>query len=476
MVRLRPLLLVCAVVGALVLSVGSTAVADTGAVAFGTNTADAPGRSGSAIDDFTAKTGRAPAIVMWYQSFGEPLFYASQMPAVDGRGAVPMITWEPTGGDAGLTLRTIASGDQDIYLRGAAADAKRWGKPFYVRFAHEMNGSWYSWGDGVGGNTPDDYVAAWRHVVQVFRDAGATNVKWVWSPNTSGYGVARFENYYPGDAWVDWVALDGYNWGSTMSSGWRSFGQVFGDSYRALMALTNKPIMIAEVGSAEQGGDKAAWVRQGLMHDLPIEMPAVRAVVWFDRLKETDWRVDSSPATLASFRLALGASSLGLDSPALLSIGDGGGEPGAVTPSQPVAAPQPIVAPTVSAQPLLEQQPQRHAPAPLAAPPLSRPALAAPAASRVRRLKLKLLSARVVGHELRVVARLSGADCRCYRARLVVRDPSSRSRRTGRMARRATTFSASLRVRSRRKLEYEILVVDAHGTVVASTSRRPTSR
>jgi beta-mannanase len=128
-------------------------------------------------------------------------------------------------------------------------------------------------------------------------------VRWVWSPNVANGNTTPFSKVYPGDAYVDWVALDGYNWGKTQSwSSWMSFTNVFGPSYSALTRMTNKPVMIAEVGSAEAGGNKAAWIRQSFLQEIPSKFPKVRAVVWFDVNKETDWRVNSSSAALAAFK------------------------------------------------------------------------------------------------------------------------------------------------------------------------------
>jgi len=255
------------------------------------------------LQNYTTAVGRKPAIVMWFQSFDEPLFYPNQLPVVAALGAVPMITWQPSdSGGGSIPLRDIAAGNYDDYLRQAAAAAAGWGKPLFVRFAHEMNLRGSSWGPGVDGNTAADYIAAWRHVVSIFRDAGATNVLWVWSPNVECGGACPFADFYPGDAWVDWVALDGYNYSSIGDVPWMSVSEIFGSSYDHLTELTKRPIMIAETASTEVGGDKAAWITQGLSTDVPARLPRVRAVVWFQRDKETDWRVNSSAAALDAFR------------------------------------------------------------------------------------------------------------------------------------------------------------------------------
>lgn len=267
------------------------------------------------MDDFAAQTGRRPAIALWYQPWGgygpNPQwadFPARCMDNSYARGAVVLTTWEPWDGNPSnpvYKLTTITRGDFDPYIRRYADDAKVWGHPFYLRFAHEMNGNWYPWGTGPHnpeGNTPADYVAAWRHVHDLFVQEGAANVRWVWSPNTLSSNSPQATATYPGDAYVDWLAMDGYNVGSSNGyDGWTSAAALFSPLYTALATLPTKPMMIAETASSEMGGDKAAWITQAYA-DIPNRFPRVRAVVWFDEDKETDWRVDSSPAALAAYR------------------------------------------------------------------------------------------------------------------------------------------------------------------------------
>jgi hypothetical protein len=271
-------------------------------LALGVAVAD-PGRAGS-LDDYVGAVGRSPALVMWYQSFAEPLYYPDQLQAVAAHGSVPMITWEPANSAGGIPLRSIAAGPDDAYLKQAATAAAAWHKPLFIRFGHEMNLPDSEWGPGVDGNTPQDFVAAWRHVVTLFRQSGATNVRWVWSPNVNCGGRCPFDAFYPGNAWVDWVALDGYNYARTDDMPWLSMAQIFGSSYNDIAALSTKPVMIAETASTELGGDKATWIRQGLLDQVPQRMPRVRAVIWFQRDSpaETDWRINSSAAALAAFR------------------------------------------------------------------------------------------------------------------------------------------------------------------------------
>jgi hypothetical protein len=273
------------------------------------------------MTSYATLVGGKPSIVMWYEKLagtGPTAFPAESAERVVQYGATPMITWEacdPVGGicqdtaPSQYTDRNIAAGMFDAYLTTWAQAAKAWGKPFFLRLDHEENGDWYPWdtSDGGNDNTHEDYVAAWRHVHGVLDSAGVTNAVWVWSPNTFTPHAGDFAADYPGDAWVDWVALDGYNWGNTSNGDvWTSFRDVFADSYAELTALTSKPLMFAETSSVEgPGGDKAAWITQGFLCDLPRLFPAARAVIWFDGIdaqSKVDLRPDSSGASLDAWR------------------------------------------------------------------------------------------------------------------------------------------------------------------------------
>jgi beta-mannanase len=192
-----------------------------------------------------------------------------------------------------------------------------------------MNGNWTPWGVGVNGNQPGEFIAAWRHVHDIFTRVGTPHVRWMWTPNEMYERVpASLEAVYPGDAYVDWYGMNGFNWGAAIrwkncdcQSAWRSFAEIFDTTYHHLVALGDKPIMIGEVGSAEKGGDKAAWITDALTVQVPGKYPRIRAIAWFNKIAtgldtvaegvveptttSVDWRVDSSALSLQAYAAAV---------------------------------------------------------------------------------------------------------------------------------------------------------------------------
>ncbi len=233
-------------------------------------------------------------IIQWFQQWrsNEVRLRRDWLDAVDRAGAVPMIVWEPwkrrsDGGpdpeQKGASVAAIGSGRYDAYIKEWARGLAAYRRPVLIKFMHEMNGWWYPWSIGANGNTPAGFVQAWRHVHDVFRRAGATNVSWVWSLNTE-WGFTNLRHpptaYYPGDAYVDWVGFSGMNWGNTQSwSTWTSAATVFQGDYQRLCAF-NRPLMISEIATAQRGGDHARWVTETMNH-VRRYYPRVRAVVWF---------------------------------------------------------------------------------------------------------------------------------------------------------------------------------------------------
>ncbi|MGY1832989.1 glycoside hydrolase family 26 protein [Geodermatophilus sp. SYSU D01180] len=279
-------------------------------LAFGVTTPGGP-TAAAELDAVAAASGEPPSLVLSYAALAAPPPLAG-LDAVAARGATPVLTWEPWDpADGGRsTLAEVAAGAWDGRLWEWAEALRDWGRRVLLRFAHEQNGDWYPWAVGVAGTTARHHVAAWQHLAEVFRHAGAGNVELVWNPNVRYRGASPMADTWPGAAAVDRVALDGYNWGAVPGhGGWQAPADLFGPSLDELRDLApGTPVLVAEVGCAESGGDKAAWIT-----DLVAWLDAqadVEAFVWFDHDKETDWRLASSPASARAIRRALAARSL----------------------------------------------------------------------------------------------------------------------------------------------------------------------
>ena len=320
----------CTLLALLLACVPATASANK--VAFGAYTPGAPYDGGQVIDDFAATIGRKPVVIHWYRNWDEDLIVPRDVQTVADHAAVPLVTWEPYG----HPLRSISGGSYDGYIHAAARQLAAVGNPVFVRFGHEMNGGWFSWGLGNGGNTAGDYVRAWRHVVRIFRSEGATNARFVWCPNTG-----KFDSLYPGDDYVDWLCLDGYNWGAKWDT-WDSWDDVFRSSYNDITHLSGKPLMIAETGVNEEGGDKAGWIRDSFSAVTMIRYPRLRAVLLFNHDQDgAVWRIDSSTSALRAYRQALSDPIFGLDAKGLVASQGSSSDPSPPAHPQPANHPQP---------------------------------------------------------------------------------------------------------------------------------------
>jgi len=259
-------------------------------------------------------------VVHWYQAWGSG--NSRCVPELclkaHSRNMIPLISWEPwklpTELPAGnlpnaqpdYSLDKIASGMYDNYIRSWADCLRRCAQPVFLRPMHEMNGNWYPWAGVVNGNDPHDFIRAWKHLHHIFAEEKADNVRWVWCPfahSVPDTPENALEQYFPGENFVDWLAVDLYNH-CTQNAIWQSFSQIFADPYQRMLTLApDKPVMIAEIGCAEAGGNKALWIKEALS-DLKEKFPRVEVLVWFHIDKECDWQIDSSPAALAAFREA----------------------------------------------------------------------------------------------------------------------------------------------------------------------------
>ena len=262
--------------------------------------------SASGLNTIESEIGTRAAVVNMFVSDSES-FPTDRCQVLASRGSIPLVTLEFWSVD-GVGVDAINNGSKDAYIRSFADKAKAFGGEVWLRPFHEFNGDWYPWCGTVGSNTPAKVAAAYRHVHDIFAAEGASNVKFVWcanSDNCPGTSANAVENYWPGDSYVDYVAIDAYNWGSAESwSSWRSFASAVGGQYQHLSALTSKPMFIAETGCAEQGGNKAQWITD-MFNAIRNTYTRIQGVCWFN-VHDTneDWRIESSSSALSSFATA----------------------------------------------------------------------------------------------------------------------------------------------------------------------------
>jgi beta-mannanase len=234
--------------------------------------------------------GRDQRILHLFHAWAERM--PTAVPEV-GRGRL-MISWH------GVKYAGINNGSQDARIASAARRLADYGKPMLLRWAWEMNGDWFEWGGANNGRNPAAYVSAYRRIHRIFADEGADNVAFVWSPNwNSGPDASwnRMERYYPGDGYVDWVGVSGYNF--YQESPATLFRHVVGEYGK------RKPIIVTETAAIDHGGQsKADWI--GKLSAYVRKTPAIGGVVWFDtdvqHDSDHDFRFDSTAASLAAYR------------------------------------------------------------------------------------------------------------------------------------------------------------------------------
>ncbi len=256
--------------------------------------------SWSQISEFTDATGVRPGIVVYYSPWNVP-FSASFAEAAWDHDAYVLVQLQP----GGVTLSSIAAGGSDGYLRSYAHDVVAFGHPVILSFGHEMNGTWYSWGEGH--TSPATFVAAWRHVVRVFRASGAANVTWLWAVNSITGAAGSLSRWWPGAAWVDWTGIDGYYFRAT-----DTFASVFGATIAAIRTISGAPLLIAEtaVGTTPDRESQIDALFAG------VRAGHLAGVVWFDEaqhagLYHQDWRLEHDPSALAAFTAAVASLSGG---------------------------------------------------------------------------------------------------------------------------------------------------------------------
>jgi hypothetical protein len=243
---------------------------------------------------------------------------------IAARGATPMLTFmsvpatgnNPNGcGDRNWNLDSIIDGDHDNYLTTFAQQVATFDHTVLLRWGHEMNLIEYSWAGYCNGQDTGKFITAYQHIVDIFREQGADNVLWIWSPNYQSWPPEPWNdmhNYYPGDDYVDWIGIVGYNWGASRSDSgyrWATFDYLFGDVLEDMATrYPDKPVMLADYASVEDdGGDKAEWITDAFAQ--MGNHSNLKAVVWHNYnpawYDGVYFRVDSSSDALEAYQTSI---------------------------------------------------------------------------------------------------------------------------------------------------------------------------
>jgi hypothetical protein len=279
-------------------SAGAAALPQSPAAYLGVYETGAP-RTYQPVADFTQVAGRQPNLVGYYSGWREP-FQTSFADTVRSHGAVTILQWDPTL----ASVQKVADGGYDSYLRSFADSVHAFGYPVVIGFGHEMNASWYSW--GYGHLPPSTFVAAWRHIVTLFRSQGATNVTWLWTIQADEPGTGSIASWWPGAKYVTWIGVDGYYYRP-----YQTFSGIFGKTIAQVRALTDLPVLLSETAVGPQAGQAAKIpdLCAGMRHY------GVLGLVWFDIAQDNgvyhqDWHIEDSQAARTAFRRCASALTL----------------------------------------------------------------------------------------------------------------------------------------------------------------------
>jgi mannan endo-1,4-beta-mannosidase len=248
---------------------------------------------------FAKAAGSPPNLVGYYSGWAQP-FATASAEQFRKHGVIPFVQIDPTF----ASVAGIAAGAYDEYLRSYADNVRGFGHAVVIGFGHEMNGPWYSWGYGHVASAT--FVAAWQHIVTLFRGQGADNVTWLWTVNADLSDTGPVASWWPGPAYVSWVGIDGYYFRQS-----DTFASVFGRTIDQVRAFTDKPVLLSETAVGPAAGQ---FVKIG---DLFSGMRQYKTLglVWFDKtqhegIDHQDWRIEDNPAAEAAFRLGVSALTL----------------------------------------------------------------------------------------------------------------------------------------------------------------------
>ena len=285
------------------------------------------------LQQFEELSGKPVAIAWAAYAWEKDVLLKQRLDEVEAYGAVPVIGLRPQPVFMDdpwyipdYALQKIIDGNFDCALSASIADViKEYGKPVMISFAGEMNGDWYSYsgiyqgadtttefGDPSKADGPERYVAAYRHIIELFRNRKVNNVTWLFHPNDISYPEEPWnsiEAYYPGDEYIDWVGISLYG-ADSPDAQWDSFETLMDTVYNELISLfPNKPLMLAEwgVGGWSEKGNKTAWITEAFA-TLQSRYTGIKcAIYWHEKWENDDgsWsdlRVNSSDKALNAYR------------------------------------------------------------------------------------------------------------------------------------------------------------------------------
>ncbi len=258
------------------------------------------------------QTGLHAAIVHAFHGWGkrgeEEELDSRELDEVRAHGAIPFISWEPEG----VALNDINTGLWDPYIDRWAGIFAAYGRPIMLAPLPEMDQTDRSYGWSVNGNTYEDIVAVWRRLHDHFAAAGAANVMWVFDPagDAARSSGAQVQQLYPGDDYADWLAVNPFNGSAKEDRPWTALADLLQPLYDRVATINpDKPIMLGDFGSVEEGGDRAGWLLAA-GREIPTRFPRVKAAVYFNgrdpARPDVDWRLETSQASLDAARIAFG--------------------------------------------------------------------------------------------------------------------------------------------------------------------------
>jgi Glycosyl hydrolase family 26 len=251
------------------------------------------------IEKFAHAAGAEPNLVGYYSGWAEP-FATSFAESMHSHGVIPFVQIDPTL----ASVAGIADGAYDGYLRLYADSVADYRHPVVIGFGHEMNAPGQSW--GYGRTAPSTFVAAWRHIVDVFNQEGAGNVIWLWTIQADEPGTGPISAWWPGPKYVKWVGIDGY-----YSRPTDTFARVFATTIDQVRAFTGKPILLSEtaVGRRDNQFANILDLFEGMTHYKAL------GLVWFDKnltqqsdhpsWARQDWRIEDSTLAERAFQAGI---------------------------------------------------------------------------------------------------------------------------------------------------------------------------